>query len=62
MSGVCCEGDGGSGTTAPATTVLFAVTDFVAAHPAAVDLPPFVQVRVLLVPTRPVVARAVLRI
>ena len=62
MAGVCCEGDGGSGTTAPATTVLLAAPDFVAVPAFAGVLPSSVSARVPLIPTRPAVARAVLRI
>jgi len=61
MAGVCCE-DGGPGSTLPAPTVFVAAADFAVALPAAVAFPQPVSAHLSLIPTRPVVARAVLRI
>ncbi len=62
INGACCVSDGGSRTAAPSTTVLIVASGSLAAHPVAIDATLPGAVRVLQVPTRPTVARAVLRI
>jgi len=62
INGACCMSDGGSRTAAPSTTVLTVAPGSLTAQPMALDANLPVAVRVLKVPTRPTVARAVLRI
>lgn len=62
IGAVCCGGDSGSRTVVPSPTLLAVASGFGPAHPVIIDAAPLVPALAHSVPTRPVVARAVLRI
>jgi hypothetical protein len=59
---MCCANDSDSRTVVPSATVLAVAPGFAPAHPMTVDAAVLVPVLVHPIPTRPIVARAVLRI
>ncbi len=62
ISGMCCADDSGSRTVVPSAPVLAFAPGLAPAHPMAIDAAALAPVFMHSVPTRPVVARAVLRI
>ena len=62
IGGMCCAGDSGSRTAVPSATVLAAAPGLAPAHPMTIDAAVFMSVLSHPIPTRPIVARAVLRI
>lgn len=62
IAGTCCGDDSGSRSVVPSATVLAFAPGFALAHPVAVDTATPVLFFVRPIPTRPIVARAVLRI
>jgi len=62
IGGICCADDSGSRTAVPSTSVLVFASGFALAHPVAIDATAPATVFAYPIPTRPIVARAVLRI
>jgi hypothetical protein len=62
IGGMCCASDSGSRTVVPSSTVLVGASDFAPAHPMTIGAALLVSVLSHPIPTRPIVARAVLRI
>lgn len=62
INGACCVSDGGSRAAAPSTTVLTLASPSLSAQAVAIAAAMPAPADQLKVPTRPVVARAVLRI
>ena len=62
IGGMCCANDSGSRTVVPSVTVLAGPSDVAPAHPMTIDAAVLVPVLSHPLPTRPIVARAVLRI
>ena len=62
IGGMCCTSDSGSRTVVPAATVLAVSPGPAPAHPLTIDAAMLVSVFSHPLPTRPTVARAVLRI
>lgn len=62
ISGTCCASDSGSRTVVPSGTVLAVAPGPAPAHPMTIDAALLVSVLAHPIPTRPIVARAVLRI
>jgi hypothetical protein len=62
ISGMCCANESGSRTVVPSATVLAFDSGLAPAHPMAIDAATPVPIFVRPIPTRPIVARAVLRI
>jgi hypothetical protein len=62
IGGMCCANDSASSTVVPSATVLGVASGLGPAHPMAIDTSAPVAVFVHSILTRPIVARAVLRI
>jgi len=62
VGAACCTQEGASGTAVPSPTVLVAASLSAVAQPMAIDAALPASIHGLKVPTRPVVARAILRI
>ena len=62
IGGMCCADDSGSRTVVPSAAVFAFASGFAAAHPMAIEAAAPAPVFVRPIPTRPIVARAVLRI
>ena len=62
IGGMCCASDSGSRTVVPSATVLAFASGLAPAHPMTIDAAVLVPVLSHPLPTRPIVARAVLRI
>ena len=62
IGGACCMSEGGSRTAAPSPTVVGAPSGPAATHPVAIAAAMPSSFHPIKAPTRPVVARAVLRI
>ena len=62
IGGMCCAGDSGSRTVVPSATVLVGASALAPASPVTIDAAVLVPVLSHPLPTRPIVARAVLRI
>jgi hypothetical protein len=62
IRGMCCSNDPGSRTVVPSATILLVAPGLAPAQPMAMDAAEAAAVFVHQIPTRPVVARAVLRI
>lgn len=62
IGGMCCSGDSGSRTVVPSATVLAFAPGLALAHPVVIDAASAAPAFVYPIPTRPIVARAVLRI
>ena len=62
IGGMCCSNDSGSKTVVPSATVLAVASGLAPAHPMTIDAAVLVSVLSHPLPTRPIVARTVLRI
>jgi len=62
IGGMCCASDSGSRTAVPSATVLAVASAPAPAHPVTIDAAVPVSVFSHPLPTRPIIARAVLRI
>ena len=62
ISGMCCANDSGSRTVVPSGAVFAFASGPASVHPMAIDAAMLVSVLSHPLPTRPIVARAVLRI
>jgi hypothetical protein len=62
IGAMCCAGDSGSRTVVASATVLAVAPGLAPAHPMTIDAAVLVSLPALAIPTRPIVARAILRI
>jgi len=62
IGGMCCADDSGSRTVVPSAAVFAFASGLAAAHPMTIEAAAPAPVFVRPIPTRPIVARAVLRI
>lgn len=62
IGAMCCAGDSGPRTAVPSPTVLVGASAFAPASPLTIDAAVFMPVLSHPLPTRPIVARAILRI